>query len=72
MKITVRAKPSAKTTFVEKIDEKTFIISVVEPSRENKANFAIIKALAEYFNTSFSRIRLVSGRTAKQKTFEIT
>lgn len=38
---------------------------------EGKANEAIVRVLAEYFNISKSSIRLVSGQTSKQKVFEI-
>jgi uncharacterized protein (TIGR00251 family) len=71
MKIFVKAKPLAKEECVEKIDEFNFIVAVKEPSKDGKANAAIIKALAEYFAVAPSRIRLVSGFSAKQKVLEI-
>jgi len=36
-----------------------------------KANEAIIRALAKYFDTAPSRIKLIAGQTSKQKLFEI-
>ncbi len=72
MKIFVKAKPSAKEEHVEKVDEFNFLVAVKEPPKDGKANAAIIKALAEYFSVAPSRVRLVSGFSAKQKTFEIS
>jgi len=71
MKIFVKAKPSAKEERIEKTDEINFIVWVKEPPKNGKANKAIIKALACYFNVSLSRVNLVSGFSSKQKVFEI-
>jgi len=86
MKIIVKAKTKAKKESVERVDQpaldfniqkniKTDLIiykvSVKEAPISGKANEAIIKALAEYFDTAKSNITLVSGQTSKQKVFEI-
>lgn len=85
MRIIVKAKTKAKITKVERVDQPTltlnlesekiklvtYKVSVKEAPVAGKANDAIIRALAEYFNTSVSRITLISGQTAKQKIFEI-
>lgn len=71
MKITVKAKPSAREASVEKIDDTHFVVAVTEPPVEGRANAAIAKALAEHFGTAQSNVRLVSGATWKQKVFEI-
>ncbi len=82
MKIIVKAKTKARENKVERISQPTLLsigqtelviykVSVKEAPVAGKANEAIIRALAEYFNTSISRITLVSGQTSKQKVFEI-
>ncbi|MFH1188655.1 MAG: DUF167 domain-containing protein [bacterium] len=71
MKITVYAKPNAKEEKVIKIDETTFSVFVKAPPKEDKANFAIVEALARHFDVSFSCIRFVAGRTSKKKVFEV-
>lgn len=71
MKIFVKAKPSAKEERIEKTDEINFIVWVKEPPKNGKANKAIAKALACYFNVSLSCVNLVSGFSSKQKVFEI-
>ena len=71
MKIFVKAKSGAKEESLEKIDEINFAVAVKEPPKDGKANRAIVKALADYFNVAPSRFRLVSGFSSKQKVFEI-
>ncbi|MGH7274454.1 MAG: DUF167 domain-containing protein [Nitrospiria bacterium] len=71
MKIVVKAKANAKKGQVEKIDATHFVVQVKAPPVQGKANHAIMKALAEYFNITPSRIKIVSGSSSKQKTFEI-
>ena len=46
-------------------------VSVKEAPVDGKANEAIIKALAEYFDVAKSNVTLVSGQSSKQKVFEI-
>ena len=71
MKIFVKAKPLSKEEKIEKIDEINFIIAVKEPPKDGKANRAIVRALALYFNVAPSRINLISGFSSKQKVFEV-
>ena len=71
MKIFVKAKPDAFEDKVEKVSDTNFIISVTEPPVAGRANRAIIKLLAEYFKTSPSNVRLVSGFSSRQKVFEV-
>jgi uncharacterized protein YggU (UPF0235/DUF167 family) len=82
MKIIVKAKTKARENKVERVNQPTLLslgqtepviykVSVKEAPVAGKANEAIIRALAEYFDTSISRITLVSGQTSKQKVFEI-
>ena len=71
MKIVVKAEPNAKKEQIEKVDETHFVVQVKEPPIQGRANRAIKDALAEYFNIAPSRIKIVSGSSSKQKTFEI-
>ncbi|MCX6731670.1 MAG: DUF167 domain-containing protein [Candidatus Parcubacteria bacterium] len=71
MKIFVKAKPLAKEERIEKIDELNFVVSVKEPPKKGRANYAIIMALANYFSIPSSHIRLVSGFSGRQKVFKI-
>lgn len=71
MKVIVTAKPNAKVAEVKQVDQTHFAVAVKEPPRGGKANQAIVKALAEHFGVSFSRVVLISGFSSKQKVFEV-
>lgn len=71
MKIFVKAKPRSKEERVEKIDDTHFVVFVKEPPVQGRANAAISRALAEYFEVPASSILLVSGFASKEKTFEL-
>jgi len=71
VKINVKAKPSAREEKVEKIDELNYIVSVKEPPIKGKANEAIRNALAVYFKTGSSRVKIISGNTSRNKIIEI-
>ena len=71
MKIQVKAKPSSREEKVEKIDEQNYVVSVKESPIKGKANEAIRNALAVYFKTGSSRVKIVSGYTSRNKVVEI-
>jgi len=71
MRINVKAKPSSREEKVEKIDDKNFVVSVKEPPEKGKANEAIRNALAVYFETGSSRVKIVSGYSSRNKIIEI-
>lgn len=71
MKIFVKAKPNSKEEKVEKIDENNFVVWVKEPPVKGKANEAIRNALAVYFKTGSSSVRIVSGYSSRNKVVEI-
>lgn len=80
MKITIKVKPRSKKDRIEKVDKNLklqklpqidFIIYVKAPALHNKANIAIIKSLADYFNVSHSTVRIVSGHKTRIKVIEI-
>ena len=70
-KIFVRVKPRAKEEKVEKIDEVNFKVQVTQPPEKGKANIAVVKALADYFNVSPSNVQIISGFSSKLKIIEI-
>jgi len=72
MKITVQVKAGAKVEKVEKIDEKNYRLWVKAPAKENKANLAVVKALAKYFGTAKSNVAILCGLKSKQKTVEVS
>jgi len=72
MKIFVKVRPKAKEERVIKISETNFKVWVQEPPEKGRANRAVFKALADYFGTSPSNIKIISGSTSKLKIIEIT
>lgn len=71
MKISVKVKTKAKEERVEKIGENSFSVWVKEPAEKGRANKAVIKALAKYFNIPQAGLRIVSGAASKQKIIAI-
>ena len=71
MKIFVSIKPNAKVKKVEKINKSHFKVWVKESPVDGKANFALIKALAGYFDIAPSRVEIISGHFLKKKVVEI-
>ena len=71
MKITVTVKPNSKTELVEKTGENQYLVRVKEPPAEGRANVAVIKALASYFDLPKRAIRLTHGQSSKIKLFQI-
>lgn len=71
MRIFIRANPGAAKQKIEKINNETFRVSVVEPPMQGKANKAIVEVLAEYFDVAPSSVKMVSGFSSRNKVFEI-
>ena len=71
MKIFVHAKPGARQEQVEKLDDTHFVVSVKALPVQGRANAAIARALAAHFEVAPSRVRIISGFTARQKVIEI-
>ncbi len=71
MKIFVKAKPNSREEKVEKVDDSNYVVSVKEPPVQGKANLAIKNALAVYFKTGTSCVKIISGYSSRNKTIEI-
>lgn len=71
MRIFVRAKPKSKQEYVKKVGTLSFVVAVKEVAEKGKANQAVIRVLAEFFDIQQSSIILISGQTSRQKIFEV-
>lgn len=71
MRIFIKAKIKAKKEGIEKIDKNHFIVFVREVPEKGKANRAILKSLANYFNIPTSRILIISGNKSSNKIIDI-
>ena len=72
MKIFIKAKPNSKEEKVEQTGDSQFSVSVKEPPVGGRANAAIVRVLAEYFNVPKSAVDIISGYTMRQKFVEIS
>ncbi len=82
MKILVTVKTRASKEKVEQLTQPTlglgsipellkYKVSVKAPPVDGEANEAIIKVLAEHFQTKTYNIRITSGHTSNKKIVEI-
>lgn len=71
MKISVKVKANSSQERVEKTGDNDYSVWVRAKPTDGKANEAVIKALAGYFDIAKSKVSLVKGQTSKQKIFEI-
>ncbi|MBI4122855.1 MAG: DUF167 domain-containing protein [Parcubacteria group bacterium] len=71
MRIFVKAKSGAKKNSVEKEDGSHFVVSTPARPQQGKANQAVAKLLANYFDIAPSRVRIISGHSSRQKVFEV-
>jgi uncharacterized protein YggU (UPF0235/DUF167 family) len=82
MRIAVRVKAGSKNEKVERITQPSlelgykeelplYKVEVKARAIHGKANEAVVRALAEYFDTAPSLIKLISGHKNKAKVFEI-
>lgn len=71
MKILVKVKPQARQDKVEKIGLNTYKVWVKAKAVEGKANQAVVKVLAEYFDIAKPKVLLVKGKRAREKVFRV-
>lgn len=71
MRYTILAKPNAKQSKIEVVDERTIKAWINAPPHEDAANSRLIDMLADHFGIAPTRVRIVRGTTAKTKLVEI-
>jgi len=71
MKIKVVVHPNSKPPRIIKDLLQTLHIYVGEPALENRANKAVVEALAEFYKIPKSCVKLVAGEKSKSKVFEL-
>ncbi len=71
MKITVLVKPKAKKKTLELNENGEYIVGVISPARDGKANSEVIDTRARYLKLAKSRVQIVSGHKSKKKILEI-
>lgn len=72
MNVEVRVKPgNKKGPQVQLALDGSLLVFVREPAVEGKANAAVIKQLANYYDVPKSQVHLKSGQKSRLKHFEI-
>ncbi|MBI4212431.1 MAG: DUF167 domain-containing protein [Deltaproteobacteria bacterium] len=69
MKITIIVKTNARHEKVETLPDGSYRVSVNCPPIEGRANEAVIKLLAEFFERPKSSIQLLHGEKGRKKVF---
>lgn len=72
MRIIVRVQPRSKQTKLVKLEEGHYKAWVSAPPEAGRANEALLVLVAEEFNVAKSQVRIVIGKTAREKLVEIT
>ena len=70
-RIMVKVVPRSKEVAVEEIREGYYKVRVKEAALKGRANMGMVVALAEYFRVARSEIKIVIGKTNKEKMVEI-
>jgi len=71
MKIFVTVKTNSRDNSITQINDGHFEVRLKEVARENRANVALVRLLAEYFKMPKSSLKIIKGQKAKTKTIEI-
>lgn len=73
MKVSVTVKPrSKKGPLVEVLASNELVVYVRQPAADGQANHAVLKLLAEHFQTAKSNLKILRGHTARTKLIEVT
>ena len=70
--VTVRVQPRASRNEVLGVRDGRLLVRTTSTPAEGKANKAVIKLLAGYFDVAPSRIHLVRGRAQRNKLVRIS
>jgi uncharacterized protein (TIGR00251 family) len=71
MRIYLKVIPRSSQNIVEKISEGEYRVKLTAPPVDGKANEALIKLLARYFNVSKSAILIVGGKSLSRKMVDV-
>jgi len=72
MLIKIKVFPGEKKRKVIKKAENRFEIRVKAKPQEGQANREVVQLLADYFQVSGERVKLLRGTKRRNKTFEIS
>jgi uncharacterized protein len=71
MRIYVKVIPRAGKNEVLKISDGEYKVKVTAPPEKGKANEAVIKILANYFDLPKSSLNIIAGKSARIKIIDV-
>ena len=79
MKIVVRVRPGAKSAYIKRMESlllgerngPEFVITVKETAKEGRANRAVEKMIAKFFDVPQSHVRIAAGHASRTKVVEV-
>ncbi len=71
MRISIRVMPRSKKPGIEARPDGTLVVRVSAPSVENRANEAVVEALAGHFGVPRRLVSILRGNTGRNKIVEI-
>lgn len=71
MRFIVTLKLGSREQKVEKVDMGNYKVRVKARSVKGEANAEMIQVLAEYFNVKKTTVKIVIGKTAREKLVEV-
>ena len=71
MKIAVRVKANARRNEVQRLAERSYLVTVSAPPVDGKANEKVIELLAEHFGKPKRCFTILRGETSKEKLIDI-
>lgn len=71
MEFFIKTRSNSKEEKIEKADNSHFVVYVKEPAREGRANAAVLRVIADYFEIPQSQVSFVSGRKSKNKIVKV-
>lgn len=69
--IRIKAFPNAKKPTVEETAPQVLRVFVREDAQQNRANDAVIRAVADYYSIPRNKLRMISGHQKQGKIIQI-
>lgn len=67
MRLFVKVKPRAEKEWVKKIDDSHYVVATRAVPERGMANAAVLALLGEFLKCEISRLKIISGKTSKNK-----
>lgn len=71
MRIYVKVKPNASSNEIKKLSKEELEVRLTASPEKGKANAALVNLLAKYFEVSKSSVKIVGGKSSRNKMVDI-